>query len=246
MDALSPPGVILSNDLDQIWEDQRTGIELVFQGQYTSRKRYMELYTNVFNYCTKSGVDILGLELYKKLEEFLNANQVGLLEKGSDLRDESLLKFYTDQWEEYQFSSKVLNGVCSYLNRHWVRKEWEAGNKNIYEIYQLALVTWRDNLFKHLNNQTTNVILKFIERERCGETINKSLVSSVKDCYVHLGFNEDDPTARGQNLSVYKDSFEDQFLEDTERFYIRESVEFLRENPVTEYMKKVEVRLKEE
>ncbi len=49
------------------------------------------------------------------------------------MSDEDLLRFYIDQWNKYQNSSKFLPGIFHYLDRHWVRTA-RQGFTSIYEV----------------------------------------------------------------------------------------------------------------
>lgn len=266
----------------EIWSELSGGLNLIYKTQdKVPPQRYMELYTMVFNFCTRAngedpthhqnrggnrarqqanattqGAEFIGSELYERLKEFISKFASVLLDTCKDKTGEELLEQYTKIWTKFQFSSTVVNGIFAYLNRHWIKRELDEGKPNVYEVYNLCVMTWKQVIFDELNNNITSAILNLITQERNGEMITTKLVSGVVNSYIELGINEMEenvnlnlqPNARRvpSKLAVYKQYFEKRFIEDTRNYYTQESIDFVQRNSVTEYLKKVENRINEE
>ncbi|KAK2630594.1 hypothetical protein QTJ16_001414 [Diplocarpon rosae] len=260
--ASTMPPVPNREDLGATWRYLEAGVSKIMSNLQDGMdmQTYMGVYTAVHNFCTSQkavnsssqgviggahrGAHLLGEDLYNNLIVYLTGYLEDLVEKSRTHSDEALLTFYIREWDRYTVAAKYINHLFKYLNRHWVKREMDEGKKNIYDVYTLHLVQWRMTLFNAVHEQVMEAVLKMVERQRNGETIEHNQIKSIVDSFVSLGLDEADPTK--STLDVYRFNFEKPFLEATKLFYQAESKEFVAANTIVEYMKKAETRLDEE
>jgi cullin 1 len=255
------PPIPNREDIGATWTYLQAGIARVMNDleQGIDMQMYMGVYTAVHNFCTSQkavgmnsptmhsnhrGAHLLGEELYNKLIDYLKHHLEDLVNQSKTHTDEALLAFYIKEWGRYTVAAKYIHHLFRYLNRHWVKREIDEGKKNIYDVYTLHLVQWRKELFEKVNVKVMDAVLKLVEKQRNGETIEHSQIKQVVDSFVSLGLDEADPSK--STLDVYRFHFERPFLTATKDFYLAESKQFVAENSVVEYMKKAETRLAEE
>ncbi|KAL2158643.1 hypothetical protein VTH06DRAFT_4125 [Thermothelomyces fergusii] len=257
------PAAPVKDDLDATWNYLQQGLDMVMTNlqEGIDLKVYMGAYTAVHNFCTSQkavsfplqshvigssqrGAHLLGEDLYKKLIEYLSDHLLTLVEESKTHTDEALLAFYTREWQRYTTAAKYNNHLFSYLNRHWVKREIDEGKPDVYDVYTLHLVQWRKVLFDKIWEKVMAAVLKLVEKQRNGETIEHNQIKQVVSSFVSLGL--DNGNSSKTTLDVYRYYFERPFLEATKVFYQNESKQFVAENSVVEYMKKAEARLNEE
>ncbi|KFA62529.1 hypothetical protein S40285_05570 [Stachybotrys chlorohalonatus IBT 40285] len=241
----------LERGITRVITDLEKGIDM---------QMYMGVYTAVHNFCTaqkavgapgpaahphhQRGAHLLGEELYNKLIDYLKSHLSRIVDASKSHTDEALLSFYIKEWGSYTVAAKYIHHLFRYLNRHWVKREMDEGKKNVYDVYTLHLVQWRNVLFAQVSGKVMDAVLKLVERQRNGETIEHGRIKQVVDSFVSLGLDEAEPSK--STLDVYRFHFERPFLDATKEFYQAESKQFVAENSVVEYMKKAETRLAEE
>ncbi|KAG8904450.1 hypothetical protein FRB99_001710 [Tulasnella sp. 403] len=262
----TPPIPSQSADLTATWKFLEEGVDHIMTrlNEGVSYSKYMNLYTVAYNYCTSSkmhgatldqglgggtrtGANLMGSDLYNHLIKYFTGHLKTLRDHSDSLQDEELLRYYAKEWDRYTTGANYINRLFTYLNRHWVKREKDEGRKGVYTVYTLALVQWKTNFFLHIqgkNQKLANAVLRLIENQRNGETIDVGLVKKVVDSFVSLGL--DDSDSNKASFDVYREHFETPFITGTEKYYKQESESFLAENSISEYLKKAEERLKEE
>ncbi|KAL7750061.1 ubiquitin ligase (cullin) of SCF [Sorochytrium milnesiophthora] len=245
-------------DFATVWGRVEVGVDGVLNrlNDGLSYDKYMKIYTDIFNYCTntratsaetinqRNGANLVGAELYSALSHFLQAHLTKLRTQAQNFMDVDLLQYYTSEWSKFTVAAKSIHNLFRYLNRHWIRREMDEGKKDIYDIYTLCLVTWRDYLFEQVHPSVMKAVLKLVEKQRNGETIETSLIRLVQESFVSLSLDDKDPSKPA--LAIYEKHFQAPFLDSSRLYYKSESEKFISENSVTAYMKKAEVRLAEE
>ncbi|EIW58229.1 Cullin repeat-containing protein [Trametes versicolor FP-101664 SS1] len=245
-------------DLTTTWAYLEEGIDQTMSGgDIPSYYTFMSLTTAVYNYCTffpppgtssePDGLEARRSALYDSLVRYFDNHLKPLQMTSDSLHDEALLQYYAAEWERYATGAYSVNRLFIHFDKIWIQPERGNGRKDVYPIYELALVQWKSELFLHLqskNQMLSGAILQLVERERNGETIDGDLVKKVVDSFLFLGL--DRGGIKHLSYDVYHEHLEVPFLEATETYYREISEKFLAEHGAAEYCKKAEEWLREE
>ncbi|KAI6078671.1 Cullin-4A isoform X1 [Aix galericulata] len=123
----------------------------------------------------------------------------------------------------------MIRSIFLFLDRTYVLQ-----NSMLPSIWDMGLELFRNHVIsdKQVQNKTIDGILLLIERERSGEAVDRSLLRSLLSML--------------SDLQVYKESFEQRFLEETNCLYAAEGQRLMQEREVPEYLHHVNKRLEEE
>uniref|UniRef100_A0A3P9B2J1 Cullin-4B n=1 Tax=Maylandia zebra TaxID=106582 RepID=A0A3P9B2J1_9CICH len=172
-------------------------------------------------------------ELYQAVENLCSYKVSPTLYKQLRQVCEDHVQAQIHQFREYPFLCSLDNlSFLKRMNRCWQDHcrqtvSWTVGMDTGLELFRTHIVS--DSA---VQKRTVEGILEQIELERNGETVDRSLLRSL------LGMLSD--------LQVYKDSFEERFLTETNRLYAAEGQHLMQERDVPEYLHHVARRLEEE
>ncbi|XP_053163135.1 cullin-4A isoform X6 [Hemicordylus capensis] len=181
----------------------------------------------VENVCSYKASPVLYKQLQQVCEDHVKAQILQF--RGDSLDSLLFLKKINKCWQDHCRQMIMIRSIFLFLDRTYVLQ-----NSMLPSIWDMGLELFRNHVIsdKLVQTKTIDGILLLIERERNGEAVDRSLLRSLLSML--------------SDLQVYKDSFEQRFLEDTNCLYTAEGQRLMQEREVPEYLHHVNKRLEEE
>eukprot|EP00899_Mesostigma_viride_P022837 jgi/Mesvir1/3738/Mv15014-RA.1 len=186
-----------------------------------------ELYRAVEDLCLHKMAGDLYNRLQKECAAHISRQLGSLVGQTSDLL--VFLRQVESCWRNHCQQMHFIRSIFLVLDRVYVMQ-----TTGVLSIWDMGLTLFREHLQHCLDVESKTVagLLMLIERERLGESIDRSLLSTLLKMFVALG--------------LYTESFERRFIEETSSFYKAEGERLLMQSDVPDYLRHVEGRLSEE
>ncbi|KAI4830638.1 hypothetical protein KUCAC02_002256 [Chaenocephalus aceratus] len=222
---------LAENYTEDTWLKLRDAVGAI-QNSTSIKYNLEELYQAVENLCSYKVSPTLYKQLRQVCEDHVQAQikQFFLnMELTESLDNLSFLKRMNRCWQDHCRQTIMIRSIFLFLDRTYVLQ-----NSLLPSIWDTGLELFRTHIVSDsgVQKRTVDGILEQIELERNGETVDRSLIRSL------LGMLSD--------LQVYKDSFEERFLIETNRLYAAEGQRLMQQRDVPEYLHHVARRLEEE
>ncbi|KAM8908993.1 cullin-4B isoform 2-T2 [Spinachia spinachia] len=214
------------NYTQETWQKLKEAVEAI-QNSTSIQYNLEELYQAVENLCSHK----ISAKLYKQLRAVCEDHIKAQIDQfREDALDSVLfLKKINTCWQDHCRQMIMIRSIFLFLDRTYVLQ-----NSMLPSIWDMGLELFRFYIISDLKVQSKTIdgILLLIERERSGEAIDRSLLRSLLSML--------------SDLQIYQDSFEQRFLEETNRLYAAEGQRLMQEREVPEYLHHVNKRLEEE
>jgi cullin 3 len=216
------------NYAENTWNLLKNAIHEI-QRKNASGLSFEELYRNAYNMILHK----YGDKLYEGLRSVVQQQLRESSEKIINCNEEKFLEVLNEVWTDHKMSMLMIRDILMYMDRVYVVQN------NVAPIYDLGLQLFYNEIARHprIKERILRHLLGNIQRERQGEVVNRGLLKNIIQMLVDLGI---------KNRTVYEEEFEKPFLEMSTQFYQAESVQFMSENNCSEYLKKIERRIREE
>uniref|UniRef100_A0A8D2QEM4 Cullin 4A n=1 Tax=Zonotrichia albicollis TaxID=44394 RepID=A0A8D2QEM4_ZONAL len=222
------------NYTQDTWQKLHEAVRAI-QSSISIKYNLEELYQAVENLCSYKVSATLYKQLRQVCEEHVEAQILQFREypfimHRSDSLDSLLfLKKINKCWQDHCRQMIMIRSIFLFLDRTYVLQ-----NSVLPSIWDMGLELFRNHIIndKQVQTKTIDGILLLIERERNGEAVDRSLLRSLLSML--------------SDLQVYKKSFEQRFLEETNCLYAAEGQRLMQEREVPEYLHHVNKRLEEE